>query len=85
MKKTNIADPQSIIKTGELIKKLRTEMGLTQQALAQQLFVSDKAVSKWERGSGMPDLPQLYNLAETFSVPVQVLLTGEMNENQQQG
>lgn len=85
MKKTNIADPQSIIKTGELIKKLRTEMGLTQQALAQQLFVSDKAVSKWERGSGMPDLPQLYNLAEIFSVPVQVLLTGEMNENQQQG
>lgn len=85
MKKTNIADPQSIIKTGELIKKLRTEMGLTQQALAQQLFVNDKAVSKWERGSGMPDLPQLYNLAEIFSVPVQVLLTGEMNENQQQG
>lgn len=37
-------------KTGALIRKLRTEKGLTQRALAERLHVSDKAVSKWERG-----------------------------------
>ncbi len=37
-------------KTGALIRKLRTEKGLTQRALAEHLHVSDKAVSKWERG-----------------------------------
>ena len=35
---------------GELIRKLRTDMGLTQKQLAEQLHVSDKAVSKWECG-----------------------------------
>lgn len=37
-------------KTGSLIRSLRKQQGLTQLALAQQLGVSDKAVSKWERG-----------------------------------
>lgn len=37
-------------KTGGLIRQLRTEQGLTQRALAKRLHVSDKAVSKWERG-----------------------------------
>ena len=38
------------VKTGRLIRTLRTKLGLTQLALAEQLGVSDKAVSKWERG-----------------------------------
>lgn len=46
-------------KTGELILKLRTEKSLTQKQLAELLSVSDKAVSKWERGQGLPDISLL--------------------------
>ncbi len=43
------------IKTGALIRTLRTEQGFTRRTLAEKLCVSDKAVSKWERGCGAPD------------------------------
>ena len=42
------------LKTGALIRRLRTEHGLTQRELAEGVGVSDKAVSKWERGGGCP-------------------------------
>gem|GEM_PF-4809342 len=42
------------IKTGKLIRKLRTDMELTQKQLAERLHVSDKTVSKWETGNGCP-------------------------------
>lgn len=42
------------VKTGELIRRLRTEKGLTQKQLAEKISVSDKAVSKWECGR-LPD------------------------------
>ena len=45
------------IRTGALIRRLRRELGLTQLQLAGRLGVSDKAVSKWERGLGSPDCP----------------------------
>ena len=41
-------------KFGDLIRRLRKEKHMTQKELAQKLFVSDKTVSKWERGAGMP-------------------------------
>lgn len=44
------------IKTGKLIRSLRQRQRLTQLQLAEKLGVSDKAVSKWERGCGAPDL-----------------------------
>ena len=44
-------------KTGELIRSLRKERGLTQQQLACRMSISDKTVSKWERGAGSPDVP----------------------------
>ncbi len=50
------------IKTGELIRALRMELGMTQQQLAQRLHVGDKAVSKWERGAGCPDVSLLLRL-----------------------
>jgi len=46
-------------KTGALIRVLRLEKGLTQQGLAELLGVSNRAVSKWERGLGSPDLSLL--------------------------
>ena len=42
------------VKIGELIRKLRTELGLTQRQLAEKINVSDKAVSKWECGTAAP-------------------------------
>lgn len=43
-----------LIKIGQFISKCRKEQGLTQQALADQLFISEKAVSKWETGKCLP-------------------------------
>ena len=57
-------------KIGELIHRLRRERGLTQLQLAERLGVSDKAVSKWERGLGCPDVSLLPALSEAFGVDV---------------
>ena len=65
-------------KTGILLRKLRTEKGLTQVQVAEKLLVSDKAVSKWERGLGCPDISVLNDIAALFGVPVETLLDGEI-------
>lgn len=70
------------IKTGELIKRLRTEMGLTQKQLAERISVSDKAVSKWETGNGCPDISLISALAEVFGTDIQSLLSGEIDKNE---
>ena len=70
------------IKTGELIKRFRTELGLTQRELAERINVSDKAVSKWETGNGCPDVSLLTALAEVFGTDIQVLLNGEIDKNE---
>ena len=49
--------------TGSFIAGLRKEQGLTQKQLADRLLVSDKAISRWETGHGMPDLDNLEALA----------------------
>ena len=54
------------VKTGELIKALRQQEGMTQRALAELLGVSDKAVSKWERSCGAPELTLLPRLHGTL-------------------
>ncbi len=61
-------------KFGEFICKLRKEKGLTQKELAEKLFVSDKAVSKWERGQSLPDITMLNPLSEIFNISVAELL-----------
>ncbi len=70
------------IRTGELIRRLRMEMKLTQKELAEKLSVSDKAVSKWESGKGCPDISLLYGLAEIFGTDINVLLSGELEKNE---
>lgn len=70
------------IKTGELIRQLRTKMGLTQRQLAERINVSDKAVSKWETGGGLPDISLLSALSEVFGTDIRVLLSGEMEKNE---
>lgn len=55
-------------KLGIFITELRKEKGLTQAQLAQKLNVTDKAVSKWERGVGFPDIKLLEPLADVETV-----------------
>ncbi len=59
------------------ISRLRRKMGLTQVELADQLYVSNKTVSKWERGAGYPETPQLVRLADLFGVTLDTLIRGE--------
>lgn len=70
------------IKTGELIKRLRCEKGLTQKQLAEMINVSDKAVSKWECGNGCPDISLISALAEVFGTDSDTLLSGEIDKNE---
>ena len=74
-----------IAKTGLLIRDLRTKMGMTQKSLADLMNISDKTVSKWERGMGMPDVSLLVELSQIFGVNVDILLTGSMNVNDEKG
>ena len=69
------------VKTGELIRSLRQQQGLTQLALANQIGVSDKAVSKWERGCGAPDISLLPALSAALKADAAALLKGEMEPN----
>lgn len=61
-------------KFGAFIASLRKEKGFTQKELAQQLFISDKAVSKWETGVSIPDTALLVPLADLFGITVTELL-----------
>lgn len=67
--------------TGTMIRELREKKGLTQAALADLLFVSDKAVSKWENGKGYPDIALLPSIAAVFGVSVAELLCGKTVQN----
>ena len=69
-------------RTGQLIAARRKELGLTQKQLAGQLNVSDRAVSKWERGAGFPDIALLEPLADALGLTVLSLLHGEADEPQ---
>ena len=70
---------------GALIRRLRTEHKLTQRHLALQLNVSDKAVSKWERGLGCPDISLLPALAQVLGVELEGLLSGQLDSNEPLG
>ena len=65
------------VKTGAFIKALRTGKGLTQRELAERLHITDRAVSKWERGLSAPDIALLEPLAEALEVSVVELIRGE--------
>lgn len=62
---------------GNFIKEQRMALGLTQQQLAEQLHVTNKAVSRWETGNAYPDIALLDTLAAVLSVSVEELCRGE--------
>lgn len=68
-------------KVGALIRALRIEKGLTQRALAADICVSDKTVSKWERGLGCPDVSLLSALSAVFDVHIEQILSGDLQPN----
>ena len=65
------------IKVGQTIASLRREKGWTQHALAEKLCVSDKTVSKWERGAGYPEITQLFSLSRILGTTVDSLIMSE--------
>ena len=65
---------------GSFIAKLRRERKMTQQELAGQLHVTDRAVSKWERGLSYPDVTLLEPLAAALGIGMETLLTGQTPE-----
>lgn len=72
-------------KVGRLIRKLRMEKKLTQAALAAQLNLSAKTVSKWERGLGCPDVNLLNTLSTVLNVDLSRLLEGDLLPNETVG
>lgn len=70
-------EPINTEKFGQFTAELRREKGMTQKELGERLFVSDKTVSKWERGLSMPGVGLLLPLAEALGVTVTELLKGE--------
>ncbi len=67
-------------KIGDLIKQIRKEKNLTQKGLADILMVTDKAVSKWERGVGYPEITLIPELANALGITVSELLNGSIME-----
>ncbi|MBQ3394010.1 MAG: helix-turn-helix domain-containing protein [Oscillospiraceae bacterium] len=67
--------------TGSIIKKLREDRNMTQEQLAERIYVSSKAVSKWETGHGFPDVSLLEPLAKALGISVIELLSGEDIQN----
>ena len=66
---------------GGLIYRLRKEKNLTQMQLAEKMNISDKTVSKWERGLGCQELSLLPELSAIFNVDLEKLLCGELEVN----
>ncbi len=73
------------IKVGKLILQLRKEKNMTQKQLADKLNISDKTISKWERGNGCPDVSLLNELSEVLNVNIDKILSGEMDSNSPDG
>ena len=68
------------IKIGKFISETRKTLGITQRQLADALYISDKTVSKWECGKGLPEVSLMLPLCEELHITVNELLTGEKIE-----
>ena len=72
------------IKIGKFLANERKNKNLTQAKLAEKLFVSEKTISKWENGKGIPDTSILPKLCELFEITINELLTGERSSENNQ-
>lgn len=72
-------------KTGNLIRSLRIKKGLTQKELAHMICVTDKAVCKWEKGRGCPNITLISQLSKVLEVDIQSILQGYLDKNKKNG
>ena len=66
-----------LIKIGKFIAECRKKKNLTQEQLAEKLYITDRAVSKWERGLSLPDADKMLDLCNILDINVNELLNGE--------
>ncbi len=66
-----------LVKIGKFIANCRKEKNITQEQLAEKLYVTDRAVSKWERGLSLPDAGKMLYLCDILGINVNELLNGE--------
>ena len=71
------------IKIGKFIAEMRKEQNLTQQDLAEKLGISNKTVSKWECGNGMPDYAVMESLCDVLQININEVLSGEKLQSQE--
>ena len=75
------------LKIGKFIAECRKQKGLTQMQLSEKLGITDKAISKWERGISMPDASIMLEVCDILGISVNELLSGEkinMEQNEEQ-
>ncbi|QZY56469.1 helix-turn-helix domain-containing protein [Crassaminicella profunda] len=72
-------------KIGKLILNLRKEKNMTQKEIADALNISDKTISKWERGLGCPDISLLNEISNIFGVNTEKILLGDLEPNDTDG
>ena len=72
-------------KIGKLLYTLRQEKAMTQKQLADLMNISDKAISKWERGLGCPDVSLLPELSQILGVNIEEILAGKIELNETMG
>jgi transcriptional regulator with XRE-family HTH domain/desulfoferrodoxin (superoxide reductase-like protein) len=72
-------------KIGSLISTLRKEEGMTQKEIADKMNISDKTISKWERGLGCPDIALLNELSDILGVNIEKILHGDLEEKNNDG
>lgn len=70
-------------KTGKFIALIRKEKGLTQRELAEKLNLSEKTISKWERGVGFPNISLILPLCKCLEIDANELMTGERLQDKQ--
>ena len=66
-------------KIGSLIYELRKDKNMTQKQIADLMNISDKTISKWERGLGCPDISLLPELSQILGVSIDQILSGQIN------
>lgn len=71
------------VKIGKFIQEMRKAQSLTQRELAEKLNISDKTVSKWETGNGLPEVGLMLPLCEVLGISVNELLSGERLDEKQ--
>lgn len=69
-------------KIGKFLKELRNEKNMTQEQLAERMYVSGRTVSRWETGANMPDITLLLELSDFYDVDIREILDGARKEQQ---